>query len=461
MPLQIHSDKIGPIDDVVNKHKDGRFYQGEYDMYKRICEDCKASSYNWHMWYDLNLNIPAGTKSNIQIDFLLICEKGAMVVEVKGGNIEINGGRYFYNYRGSLTQMDMSPFKQAEEYKHALRNNHVINDDKLFVDYVVAFPHSELSKTNLHSQLDLGYRLWNKEDQSGEYSFADFCIDVLSESIANSSKRHFIHDLSASELRKEIEYLCPNLCDKGFYTQSSLAEVLGWLHLQNLEVLEGLSQNKRLLVEGGPGTGKTTMAKAYIKKNQNRKGLYLCWNRFLAKRIEHELNQADLTHCSVMTYGRLLKKLGIDFNCIDKAQIISALKTNTDIYDYVIVDEAQDIADKGIDVVLDNINSATGNGIATGNYLVFYDVEQGYNSNSRKIDELMMDQMHFATHYKLNENKRIRTNQNFVKYANDLLKLGESAPCSFEKYMHSLSCSEIEHLSIIETDLKKNLSMDL
>ena len=107
--------------------------------------------------------------------------------------------------------------------------------------------------------------------------------------------------------------------------------------------MEGLSQNKRLLVEGGPGTGKTTMAKAYIKKNQNRKGLYLCWNRFLAKRIENELNQADLTHCTTMTYGRFLSKIapGIDINCVDKAKILSALKNNTNTYDYVIIDEAQ------------------------------------------------------------------------------------------------------------------------
>ena len=73
---------------------DGRPLFGERLMYERITKDLKKNNLEWHMFYDLNLNIRAASKSEIQIDFLLICPKGIIVIEVKGGEMQIQNGVY-------------------------------------------------------------------------------------------------------------------------------------------------------------------------------------------------------------------------------------------------------------------------------------------------------------------------------------------------------------------------------
>ena len=35
------------------------------------------------------------------------------------------------------------------------------------------------------------------------------------------------------------------------------------------------------MIEGPPGSGKTTIAKAYIDRQVGKKGIYLCWNNLL------------------------------------------------------------------------------------------------------------------------------------------------------------------------------------
>ena len=149
MPYINKSRRIGTLEEVITRHEDGTILQGEADMYQRIVKDCERSSLHWYVWYDLSLPISMNGQSEIQIDFLLICEKGAIVLEVKGGGIQVIGGRYYYSGKnGSLTQMKITPFDQAHNYKWALLNHNILNGDLLFVDFAVAFPHQKMDSTS-------------------------------------------------------------------------------------------------------------------------------------------------------------------------------------------------------------------------------------------------------------------------------------------------------------------------
>lgn len=162
------------------KHNDGTPLYGEIDMYRRIWMDCEKSKLIWHFWHDLRLPIGNNKQSEIQIDFFLVCKKGALVIEVKGGNVGIQNGQFFFT-KGEGMAMDRSPFQQAEDYKYVLMNNKIINCNQIFIDTICAFPHSKMSHTHHLPKLDMGYKLWSAfQHENQEESFADFCLSVLS-----------------------------------------------------------------------------------------------------------------------------------------------------------------------------------------------------------------------------------------------------------------------------------------
>ena len=305
MPIIIKSHKETlPIDATIGINKNnGKVLQGEKDMYERIVRDCEASPLTWYMWYDKVFNIPYGGQNEIQIDFLLLCQEGAIVVEVKGGIIELIRGFYYYNHKGKLIEMSRTPFKQAHDYKWALLNNGVLNKDQIFVDYVCAFPHSTLDISRDNSQANLSKKLWNKINQDSEGSFADFCLGVI------RTEKRSNRILSEADLIEVVNTLAPSIEDKYKYSLTSLREVLDWLHIDNLSVLEGLRKNPRILIEGGPGTGKTTMAKAYIKRHNGLSGLYLCWTGLLASKMRLDLDKERLDSCAVKTFNSFIKEI--------------------------------------------------------------------------------------------------------------------------------------------------------
>lgn len=429
MPIQNHS-----VLDLSSIRKlDGSPLAGERDMYTRIVEDCERSPLTWHMFYDLSLNFTGDYRQSIQIDFLLLSIKGAIIVEVKGGMISINNGKYCYEYQGIVQEMQRSPFKQADTYKWALVNHHILNMNEIYIDTVCAFPHSHLDITSNQECLNQSYKLWTIDNHSSSAnSFADFCLSVLS--YDKEGLKNPIPDLSENELNNIVARLAPSIISSNNYTETAVDEILNWLQISNLDALNSLSSNNRIFIEGGPGTGKTTIAKGYIKMFAQQRGLYLCWNKLLQSKIKYELDREGLVSCDVMQFGSFLMRLTggkITYSDIEgpsnqlREKVLNFFTNNIPDssyieYSYIIVDEIHDILDKGVIEILEHLSSSTGSGLKKGRFLVFFDNEQGFDSEARNLESYASIVSENAAKFRLLENKRVRTNLEIVKLAEKL-----------------------------------------
>lgn len=286
-----------------------------------------------------------------ECDFVLLHPRhGLLALEAKSGLPEYNGATDQWRFDDGAPLTD--PFMQARRSAHYLDkllgdHSQAWRQSALAFGYAVAFPDARAVRGTLRPDMDKDLLLLEQD------------LDDVQSRVVKVLGR-FGEALRAP--RPDVVSSVLDVLKPSFRLVATLAPTIALAHRElvrlteeQAELLEGLADNRRLVVRGGAGTGKSLLIVAESRRlaAEGKRVLVLCFNRPLAAHLREQL--AGLTdRVTVATFHdlclALLAEAGLPAppegepdrwaRLADDA--LSALPKTRLRFDTVLVDEAQD-----------------------------------------------------------------------------------------------------------------------
>lgn len=341
-----------------------------------------------------------------EIDFVVVCKRGVVCLEIKGGRVECREGKWFFIDRyGEKRQKPEGPFAQVTgnmfslltELKNKFSNNpHMKN---LLVACGVVFPDIEFKSTSQEIIPEIVY-------DSRTTSVTEYIHSVFDYWEARHHRETI--KLSKAEVNEIVRFLrgnftfIPTLRDRLNCVENRLIRLTN----EQAQIMNALSMNSHLLIEGNAGTGKTLLAMNFAEKRVQKgdKVLYLTFNKNLSNSInaqkEHIENLKVINihalfgeYVSVDTekmnanpqkyFGEELPEAFFDWINELPEEAVDELK-----YDLLVMDEGQDIIKP---IYLYSLDVLLKGGLEKGDWAVFYDEKQNiYNSEYQDGMDLLL-----------------------------------------------------------------------
>lgn len=244
-----------------------------------------------------------GKRGDGEADFILFHPKrGLVVLEVKGGGIAVGGRAWFSFDRTGKRHEIADPFQQAKTSKYALLEylkRKVPALSYLPAGHAVCFP-------DLANVQGLG------ANAPEEIALAKSDLSSIEEAVARVvSYWEMAGDIPDDVMESVTAALAPQMVARQTgqdQIAATSAQILYWTNEQ-LSVLDALARNRRQLVYGGAGTGKTVLAQEKARRlaAEGKTVLFTCFNAPLARKISENL--AGLPEITVSTFHSLCKRL--------------------------------------------------------------------------------------------------------------------------------------------------------
>jgi hypothetical protein len=354
-----------------------------------------------------------------EVDFLYICERGLLCIEVKGGQDIYCKDKKWFTFSRSQNEYEISnPFLQAQDCMFALKRyiSDIYGRDsfqaKYLFGFAVIFP--ECKFTGSGNDLLTEVLFDNTYSLSEFSSFLINCFNYW-EKTENEKHNRNIMKLSAEQMEQIV-----NLLRGDFRVVPSMN--LEMQHIQQkmillteeqFDILDNTKLNKRVIIQGVAGTGKSVLALEKFRQSVsvNKKTLYLCYNRNMAKYANISVQNLNFNESSVSTFHSLIQKIFSLENLYEKSidELCSLVKDaeikDDNVFDYVIVDEAQDLMNISVIDILDKLLKG---GLKNGEWIFFLDPNQNIFNNDREYKFALdyINESFCPAHYILNCNCR-------------------------------------------------------
>ncbi len=299
-----------------------------------------------------------------EIDFLVAHpDYGVLVMEVKGGDINIQHGQWYSTSRSRRTNEIKDPCEQAERNRRNLgdwlRSDPRTRGIPFALFPAVALPDSRVSG---HIRPDCPQDIFI--DTTHLYNLERRLLDIFRywQSHADGSNRNMGGRRAVDalvDLLVPTRKLMPRVADIFERERRKIEE----LTQQQFYVLKMLRKHRRAAIVGGAGTGKTMLAmeKAQQLADADFRVLFLCFNKNLATWLGRTIKQENITastfHSLVgkaIHWARLpnvrpdeIYEKAADL-LMDSVNIIRSPDSSAHekLFDAIIVDEAQDFEDE-------------------------------------------------------------------------------------------------------------------
>lgn len=408
-------------------NQDGKTLFGELWVYQQFLafnENRYLENEVWYLKHNYNLSRHPASKKKVegQIDFILLSKYGILILEIKGGGLRVDENDCYFSFDKTGEYESQNPFIQAKEYVHTLKN---YIDSSVFVYRAIILPH-EAGFVLKGPQLE-GYKdiFFSKADIDGldgraiQNKFFTFIYNLNKNSRLRTLKKSF-KSLNSGDLIKKANELYPLLNAKdikrlrnelfpvqstyGYNPDKINAELIC---KENYEILKGLRRNKYIIVQGGPGTGKTALAIKYLAENllKQQKGVVFCANKLIRSKLEH-----------IILSDYKLDPNNISFRIF--TDVVTPESVANDV-DFLIFDEAQEYFEKGLYDFIEKINAK----LEKPKLLVLYDPDQAIVSNINELEwytdffiEMGYSHYYFDENYRCIQNKSIAEVSNFILF---------------------------------------------
>lgn len=371
-----------------------------------------------------------------EVDFLVVAPKlGIFALEVKGGRIKRTNGMWtFTNRCGHVDTKSRGPFDQAKDAIHSIMDAIKAKADvehynvaNLHYGYGVMVPDIE------YSSMGIDEEPWQVFDCNDNENVHDFIVRI-----AEGSRKKFedtYGKLNPSKLptAQDVKYLISILrsdFDKVLAIKARInnaEQELIELTEKQYKCLDQIEENRRGVVYGPAGTGKTLLAIEQAKKSvsSGKKVALLCFNNSIGTWFQTFFEEQAIEYKPgyVGTFHKLLLDIVSDagenltipsdqeskrvfYREILPSKALEILLDNPLEFDEIILDEAQDLME---DAYLDIFDLLIKKGLEHGSWKFFGDYSrQAIYSNEldgKEMLEHLEDRTSFIR-YKLTENCR-------------------------------------------------------